>query len=208
MDKSLYRSDQELGKYNKFQQAFIKMQIGSEVRKKSEYCGILSRLAIREIKKERDKLRKLPVKGDEDKKVIVYLIRQLKRTEEIDVLNSVYGNSFIQLSVQDSDENIKRNLKDGFRENYSSQVNEKKDKAFIESIGKKNFSTEDVETQVYELIKKDFSEVDPNYKEWGQELSDCFDKGHYFMHCGVSQPVVAEQIERFFKLLCSSLDLI
>ena len=187
--------------YNEFQKMFIKMQAGSEIREKSKYNGILSRLAIDKIANFREKL----LHDNEDsKKIIVYLIRQLKRKEEIDVLRSVYSDSFIQLSVQDSEENIFKSLKHRLSKNHSLSVSKEIGGKY--STNNNCFNSIILEEQVHTLIRKDFEESDPFYKKkkCGQNISSCFDKANYFMHCGLPNFSISDQVKRFCELLFSN----
>lgn len=76
----------------KFSRLDLKMNIGSEVCNHHSHRDFWARVAVSEIAKKRGSL-------NPEKKIHIYIVDSFKRPEEIELMNQVYGRSFIQLSV-------------------------------------------------------------------------------------------------------------
>ena len=112
-----------------------------------------------------------------------FIVRQFKRSEEIELMRTTYGRKFIQISV------------------YSSPS--ERQEAIVEKI--KHFDTspkDDFETEkmAIELIKQDYNQRDvPN----GQRISDVFHLGDVFV-LGNNESTSRPTIERFIDAIFGS----
>lgn len=143
---------------------------------------ILARFAILEICRIRQQLNdaknikdapKLPVPGT------AYIVRQLKREEEVDFLRSIYGRRFIQVSaIIDTDTQIKS----------------------VESIiigERPDLHGSELRKRVDELIEVDQEESE---NDFGQRLSKTFQHGDFFVDAGHTQSL-NQQMNRFIRAL-------
>lgn len=188
-DYSEHLQNEKIENYDGFASIFLKMQAGSGLCKemnRSDFNGIL---AINEIKKNRNKLRK---RGG----YCVYILDSIKRPEELALFNEVYGRTFIQISLfQLENERIK------FLEKH------------IEMNCGKNFQLNRITPDLSEspkakaayLIEKDrkdfgSNQKSSNQKSSGQNVEECFSKAHYFISYNCMHSI-HEQIKRFISLL-------
>ncbi len=155
-----------------------KIDAGNKLREIYELNGILSIGAIREIRKERQKL--INKCGSESviRQTVyegaAYIIRQFKRKEEIDFLSAIYGRQFIQVSISQS---------------KASRIVDLKVRVKRENPG---FSDSQIDTHVAELIDRDEKE-DHTY---GQQVGDIFHLGDVFIDA--SSPADIERTTRRF----------
>lgn len=169
---------------------FLKMEICSKIRQERG-SGFLAKKIIEKI----SQLRK--VKGNEDKKTI-YLIDQLKHLDEFNILNSVYGENYIQISCF-SNENIrlkKLNEKINLCKNTDNSYEFIKcdiNKLFIE-----DYIINIAKNDAIELMKKDLNDPIGNH---GQQISKLFHKSHYYINLDKLTPSVYGQGEKFINLL-------
>lgn len=89
-----------------------KMDLGNTIRKKTNNNAYMSLLAVKKIIESRNK----------NNQKTIYIIRQLKRKEEIELLNEIYGHSFIQLSAYSSDKSVKDELSKHYNEDEIEEI--------------------------------------------------------------------------------------
>ena len=173
----------------------------NEVRIKTKTPEMLAILAISAIRRERLARYRLQNALDDATGVtqvpplegVVYIIRQLKRPEEVDLLRNVYGDQFILVAIHTT---------------HDGQVEYLKSKTIQKGPGSYN---EDVLDQsITRLINRDLKETNPperpqskpdesskRYVEtkFGQNILDTFPKGEVFVSSNSD-----EAIKRFFKV--------
>ncbi|RVL64706.1 anti-phage dCTP deaminase [Sinorhizobium meliloti] len=147
-----------------------------QVRRGVKNHAALSCLAISEIRRVREKVN--GIGQDQPALGTAYIIRQLKREEEITLLREVYGRKFIQVSVFSDKEERRRQLI-------------KKIKGFGTGI----IEEDDAEKEAIDLIAQDHNEVDEAY---GQRVSDVFHLGDIFVP-GQDSRETKDVVERFVK---------
>lgn len=107
-----------------------------------------------------------------------YILRQLKRPQEVELLRNVYGRKFVLISVYlDKEERIKL-------------IADK-----IVHFNSTPTTKEDAERRARELIEKDFDEKD---NEYGQKVSDAFHEGDVFV-VGKRGQQAKETVTRFIR---------
>lgn len=167
-------------KLDKYQKTFWRMQVGSFICKKTENKAILAKLAVLEIKR-----RRLNRKSEGKTNSVVYVIKSLKRVEEVKLLNDLYGRSFVLLSVYSPEKHREEMLENKFVTKGSSKIFTAKEAAAL-------------------IVEKDYQETDQSLNEkgnnYGQNERDCFSKGHYFIS-EIAPEGVPSQIKRFANLL-------
>lgn len=149
-----------------------KIDAGNYVRKHHNKNGILAALSISAIKFHRDSIHKLrgitaPIIDDETAILsdipaagTAYILDQLKRPEEVDLLERVYGPRFIQVSVTESLDNVKEHLRN---------------RTVTDQPG---LTDGEIERVVTDLIAKDQDEDEnPN----GQRITSIFHRGDVFI---------------------------
>lgn len=110
---------------------------------------------------------------------IAYIIRQLKRPEEINLMMDVYGNRFIAVSIV---------------ENTSQRENNLKELLYRENIGQ---PPHQIVLEAQELMKRDEDEDDD---ENGQRLIDIFHLGDVFIDAK-NDEAIEQSTKRFFQAL-------
>lgn len=114
-----------------------------------------------------------------------YIIRQIKRPEEITLLNSVYGDQFILISAFGSEESRRQILQEKLRDSMSTSS-----------------SDHDIRTNVDDLIQRDMHEGDDIY---GQHLRDSFHRADVFVD-GIDKSKMDEGINRFIQAFFGATD--
>jgi deoxycytidylate deaminase len=112
-----------------------------------------------------------------------YIIRQLKRKEEIDLLKKTYGRKFVQISI------------------YASE--EKRTDAIVSKIrlsDHKQRTEEEVDRDAKALIAQDADESD---QAFGQRVGDIFYTGDVFVY-GIGKPLIEKTISRFIDAFFGS----
>ncbi|PDS43173.1 deoxycytidylate deaminase [Rhizobium anhuiense] len=146
------------------------------VRKGVKNHAALACLAVSEIRRLRAKINE--VGPDQPALGTAYIVRQLKREEEITLLREVYGRKFIQVSVfSDKDERRRQLIKK------------------IKGHGTGIVEEDDAEKEAIDLIAQDHNEVDEAY---GQRVSDVFHLGDVFVP-GEDGKQAADTIDRFIR---------
>lgn len=112
-----------------------------------------------------------------------YLLHQFKRKEEIDLLRSVYGQFFFQVSIYS---------RRGARVDYlAHKFANSENSGFIDKFRER----------AEKLVQTDQIESDV---EHGQRISKVFSEGDFIINTDIQNPSMAKQIERFCELLFGS----
>lgn len=191
-----------------YSQMKFKMDHASEICRASEDPAMLMRYAVSAIQRERREHdgTELPIVGikpvNDPKKVIdkffegeknphpirigaAYIVRQIKRPEEITLLNSIYGDQFILVSAFGSEESRRQILYDKLRSSMSTTA-----------------SDHEIRTKVDDLIQRDMHEGDDKY---GQHLRDSFYRADVFVD-GIDKSKMDEGINRFVQAFFGATD--
>lgn len=149
------------------------MDAGDEFREKTESGAAMSLLgiaAIREFRKDQGEY-DVPLERQ------AYILRSLKRPEEIQELKKIYGDLFIVFSVYSPE---------------SDRINRLSDK-----ICQSNNDTDPSKylEKAKELIERDDSS---GHKKFGQNVLDAFPLGDFFI-CMSDEDEIRHQIRRFFE---------
>jgi deoxycytidylate deaminase len=154
-----------------------KMDYANALRAQNGDAAFLARVAIREIREIRFQLTR---NRHKPKAQQAYIIRQLKRPEEVDLLRQVYGRQFILISA------------------YAAEVERR---AWIEQKLKDGISTQtppaEISFKALQLIERDQSETDGRY---GQALSETFHIADAFID-GSSKAKSKDKLTRFIQAL-------
>jgi hypothetical protein len=155
-------------------QTYIKY--GDQLRAQFENDQLLSALTIMRVIAYR-------AKTEKKEKPNLYLLHQFKRREEIELLRSVYGRCFFQISAYSRRGSRVDNLSTRF--------------AMDESSGMPRLFRGKAE----ELVQTDENEVEDDH---GQRVSDIFHHADIIINHDASDTAVEEQTFRFCDLLCGS----
>ena len=157
-----------------------KIDLGNEICRISKSKDFLSKAAIGKIKNHQESLGKLPTSElgiPREKKPIAYIVRQLKRPEEVKLLKTIYSGQFIQISANNSQDVRSSVLKDLIFKEYPEK------------------SPVEVDVFARQIISDDADEAG---KEYGQKISDTFYTADFFVECK-SRESVDIAIKRFLK---------
>lgn len=204
----------------KFGELYLKMQVGSFARKKAAADARKKAAAEKEQYRYPKAIWAKWVAGEiakyrrkKNSKRVIHFISSLKHSEEVELLNKLYGKNFIQVALFEEEDERKKSLEEKIsskdRDTPSSFAN------ICEPIDQKIFelmrSTADTkkkydgDVKKYEnnvadfLIQKDKKENFPGFEGVGQEIEKIFSKAHYFFD--LSSGNLDEQIKRFIHLL-------
>ena len=159
-----------------------KIEGGNKVRRLYGGKGVLAAWAITKIYT----IRKSRASDDiNTSSRIAYIIRQLKRPEEVDILREVYGNRFIIISVV---------------ENKSQRENNLKQLLYRENIGR---TPDQATLEAQHLMKRDEDEEDD---ENGQKLIDIFHLGDAFIDAK-NVNAIEQSTRRYFQALFGKTDI-
>lgn len=161
-----------------------KIEAGNKVRSLYDNDGILAAWSITEIQEKRKDINLGKIAENIDLKSIAapqtaYIIRQLKRHEEVELLQRVYEKKFIILSIVDETYQREENLKQHLRRKNS------------------NLPDQQAETEAQELMRKDEAEAE---NEHGQRLIDIFHLADVFID-GRDDRTIEQSINRFIQAL-------
>ncbi|MDK1376756.1 MULTISPECIES: anti-phage dCTP deaminase [unclassified Sinorhizobium] len=145
------------------------------VRRSVNNNAALACLAISDIRRVRTR-RNGKRRPDQPALGTAYIIRQLKREEEIALLRAVYGRKFVQVSIYSDPDERRR------------QIMRK-----IKGFGTAIIEDEEAEKEAIGLIARDHNEVD---EVFGQRVSDVFPLGDVFVP-GQGGREAKEVVERF-----------
>lgn len=153
----------------------------NEVRLKTNTPEMLAVLGISAIRRERSNIRHqgTPESKQEATPPLIataYIIRQLKRPEEVELLRRVYGRQFILISVYTA---------------FEKQCEYLKTRAIQKGTG--SYDEDALNESIAALVKRDLREaIDPRY---GQNIVETFPKGDVFVNADSEAP-----LRRFLKL--------
>lgn len=164
--------------YERFR-SFIKF--GNWLRENSKDDGILAALAIGQIMFARSEVAKKQAKSTVPK--IAYLIRQFKRREEIELLRSVYGRLFFQISIYS-----RRTARvDILSRRFAKSVDQSDANMFRD--------------KAEGLVQTDENEIGSDH---GQQVGKIFHDADFVINSDISDPSTEQQIKRFCESLFSS----
>jgi deoxycytidylate deaminase len=166
-----------------FAEADSKMRYGNEIRKMTADAAALARVAVLAIGSRRKHLTVDPALVAEG---AAYIIRQLKRQEEVELLRRVYGKQFVLISAYGPREQRSALLQERLRQSMATTTKPGQLAALAE-----------------ELIETDASEQD---KAFGQQLRDTFHRGDVFID-GLNRPAMDEKLTRFIQALFGRVDI-
>ena len=147
-------------------------------------AGALARIALRAISK-----RRLSLSGDRrkpPKKPTAYLVRQLKRPDEVSLLRKVYGKQFVLISAYGSVQERTKLLEDRLRRTLPPST-----------------PREEICGKACELIEKDANEETNDY---GQRLRETFHLADVFID-GLSKQKMDDKITRFVQAFFGRTDI-
>lgn len=154
---------------------------GNHLRSKFQDDAILAALSIGRIFRSR------PLdQADNNVKPFTktcYLLHQFKRKEEIDLLRSVYGSFFFQVSIYS---------RRGARVDYlAHKFANSENSGFIDKFRER----------AEKLVQTDQIESDVDH---GQRISKVFAEGDFIINTDIQEPSTHDQVERFCELLFGS----
>ena len=157
------------------------IKFGNRLREHSGDDAIVAALAIGQIMFARSEFAKKEKKNTVPK--IAYLIRQFKRREEVELLRSVYGRLFFQISIYSR---------------RSARV-EVLSQRFAKSMDQADASR--FRAKAEELVQTDENEVGSKH---GQQVGKIFHDADFVINSDISTPSTEYQIKRFCETLFSS----
>lgn len=153
---------------------------GNQVRKFVNDPSILAALTIQNIVERR--IRDSRAQHEKFSKNL-FLVHQFKRPEEIDLMRSVYGRLFFQLSVYSMRSS---------RVDYLSRK-------ISEDFGEANHTT--FRSTAEKLVDDDENQ---SKEKFGQRLAKIFHDADFILNRDVKKPSLKKQLNRFLELLFSS----
>lgn len=171
-----------------------KIEAGNRARRLYESKGLLAAEAIRtirEIREEQNLNNDFVLSDDNDDPSdykldsVCYLLRQLKRPEEVEVLQRTYGKNFLQVSVTEDKQQRLNNLSKRLRREHPGK------------------SDSECEAEARDLVGIDENEDDDPY---GQKISKIFHLGDVFINSG-SEAKTARRVDRFINALFGRTDI-
>ncbi len=159
-----------------------KMSYANALRKQYD-ASVLARIAIEAIQAER---KTLTTSRTTAKPKYAYIIRQLKRPEEVNMLRQVYGPQFVLASAYASREERKLRLSDRLRCELSTSS-----------------AQSEIDNKADKLIERDASETD---NDRGQALRETFHLGDVFID-GISKSRMSAMLKRFIDALFGKNDI-
>ncbi len=157
------------------------IEFGDNLRKHFSDDSFIASIAISSIARERAAII-APGSVDPPQK-IAYIVRQFKRREEIDLLRSVYGSLFFQISV-----NSKRSAR---VDNLSSKI----------ASSHNSVDANSYRGSAEGLVRKDDHETEDVH---GQRVTEIFHDADFIVNSDLSDPSVGDQINRFIDLIFGS----
>ena len=161
-----------------YRDVVYKIAYANTLRKQAGDYSMLARLALIGIRQHR-----FDITGSHDKipeQGVGYILRQLKRPEEVDLLRKIYGRQFILLSAYGSSEDRTKLLKRKLKTTLPTQT-----------------SGHQISAYVGELIEKDANEEEERF---GQRLRETFHLGDVFVD-GIQKANMDKGVLRFFHAL-------
>lgn len=150
---------------------------GNAVRAQTGDDGSLAMAVIEEIVR-----RRIAYEGESEHRYSrkAWLVSQFKRKEEIDLMRSVYGRLFFQVSVYST--------KSARSDNLSRKIAD---------------SHSDGDVDAYKSIATELVRTDENERrvEHGQRVGKVFSDADFIVNADANQPQVGEQCDRFLELI-------
>ncbi len=182
---------------------FLKMQIFNDERDKNG-AGYFAGKVIELIQKKRNE--------KTDKKIMVYIVDQLKNTAEYEVLSFVYGLNYVQISLfsneTERDKSLRNKLSndgssDGYENISITLENNRKIEANNIAEYLKQYKNEILPDASHRLIEKDFKDSSCEYEEnrTGQQVSKLFHMSHYFFNLDSNKTYISDEIDKLVNLL-------
>lgn len=163
-----------------------KIALGNSICREASSKDYLAKAAVKKIKNTLDKYNERKVSDNDlesnQKKPLAFIIRQLKRPDEIILLKKVYGAQFIQISANNDTEIRRAVLRDLVFREYPEQ------------------KPLEVDLTVERLISDDSEETSDLY---GQRISKTFYTADFFVNCKNTNSVSSD-LRRFLKGLFGS----
>lgn len=166
-----------------FGQSKYKMEYGNAICREAGDRARLARIGIRAIRDRRScesGSAEMPVER------IAYIVRQLKRPDEVALLRQVYGRQFVLISAHGPIEQRRQLLQEELRRSLSTQA-----------------TPADLVGKAERLIEDDASEGED---EFGQRLRDTFHHADVFID-GLSRRAMEEKLTRFVQALFGRVDI-
>jgi deoxycytidylate deaminase len=154
---------------------------GNQIRAYFQDDSVLAALAIGQVVRKRPTKKNRP--DAEPFSKTAYLLHQFKRREEIELLRSVYGSLFFQISVYS---------RRGARVDYLSRK-------FAE--GKNSAEVNRYRSDAEGLVQQDENEVDVKH---GQRVGKIFHDADFIVNSDLNTPNVTDQVFRFGELIFGS----
>jgi cytidine deaminase len=160
---------------NEYEKIKGRMDAGDKFRQETKRNDALALLSLFQVRRSREKA------GSPDKPIPkrAYLLRSLKRPEEVTALRRIYASNLIVVAVHSGREQRIRNLAERLaRSEYSAQSMNFRDKA-------------------EELVIRDESDETSDY---GQRLRQAFGMSDVFLDAG-NRKLLGQHLDRFLDLL-------
>lgn len=166
-----------------------KMNHANAVCRKHQSADTLMRFAIRAIQRYRASIVGIAAGGVPEERVqprTAYVIRQLKRPQEVDLLRRVYGKQFVLISAYGSIADRKRTLETMLKRSLPLHV-----------------SDVEISSKADGLMHRDQIEEDDKF---GQNLRDAFHRADVFVD-GISKSAMETMIKRFVEAFFGKADI-
>jgi deoxycytidylate deaminase len=172
---------QPLDTSQKFQRYKSYIAYGNQLRDHFDDDSILAATAIGQITRRRTRRKR--TQTTEQYSGTAYLIHQFKRKEEIELLRSVYGRLFFQVSI------------------YQRRGSRVEALARKFAASENSARAEKFRYQAEEIVQVDAEEVGEAH---GQQVAKIFHDADFIVGLDSTQPTAEEQVTRFCEVLFSS----
>lgn len=156
------------------------IRYGNHLRMKFEDDAFLASLAVTRILRARTKAK---IKSQDRYSRVAYILDQFKRKEEIDLLRSIYGRQFFQVSVYS---------RRGARVDFLAQ-------RFANTSNSANIN--EFRSDAEKIVQVDENEADNLH---GQKVMKIFHDGDFILNIDAQDPSIQGQVYRFLDLLFGS----
>jgi deoxycytidylate deaminase len=184
IDVTLTSSPQKPMATDFYSEVNFKIQYANEFCKEFVDAASLARVALRAISRRRETLSGDPKKPPT--KSTAYIVRQLKRPDEITLLRRVYGKQFVLISAYGSAEKRAKLLEERLKRTLPPST-----------------PNNEVSCKAGELIDKDTNEEDNDY---GQRLRETFHLADVFID-GLSKHMMDDKLTRFIQAFFGRTDI-
>lgn len=178
-----FHADIDLPQTNFFEESKFKMAYGNAICRDAGDRARLARIAVLAIRSCR-----AAATGNADiaADATAYIVRQLKRPDEVELLRRVYGRQFVLVSAYGSLDQRRAALQEALRRSLSTRA-----------------SPGELSAHADQLIEDDAAEeADP----FGQKLRDTFHRGDVFID-GLSRLAMTDKLTRFVQALFGRVDI-